>query len=356
MTHHDDVPLPLLGAYAMAPTDPSDESAFYDGVAELGIGGLELPLPLPGAPSLETAWLARNVLPSWDLLVTCIPTVMGRLTTDPAYGLAATDDDARARALADVARARDLALRLADEHGHRRVVAVQVHSAPGPRGGREALTRSLEEIAGWDLAGARLLVEHCDAASDEHVAVKGFLALEDELAAVRFAGGADDGPGVSVNWGRSAIEGRSAGTLLEHVRAAADAGLLGAVVLSGATGEATAWGEAWGDAHIPPHGDDPALAASSASLLGPDEVRETLDAPPDGAVSSRSRSRSGRRTPTSPPGSPSPAPRWPSSTTHGGPLDEGRVRRPRRHGRPHGAPHRPRRLRAPRHRPPPGGS
>jgi hypothetical protein len=283
MTDHDDVRLPLLGAYAMAPTDPADEAVFYDGVADLGIGGLELPLPLPGAPSLEPAWLARNVLPSWDLLVTCIPIVMGRLGTDPAYGLAAADDDARARALADVARARDLALRLADEHGRRRVVGIQVHSAPGPRGGsRDALARSLEEIAGWDLAGAQLLVEHCDAASDEHVAVKGFLALEDEIAAVRTAGGSvsgsADAPGLSVNWGRSAIEGRSAATPVEHIRAAADAGLLGAVVLSGATGETTAWGEAWGDAHIPPRGDDPALAPSSASLLGPDEVRETLDA------------------------------------------------------------------------------
>ena len=281
----DDVRLPLIGAYAMAPTDPADESAFYDGVAELAIGGLELPLPLPGAPSLEPTWIARNVLPSWDLLVTCIPTVMGRLGSDPTYGLAATDDDARARALADVARASDLAVRLADEHGRRRVAAIQVHSAPGPRGGsRDALARSLEEIAGWDLAGARLLVEHCDAASDEHVAVKGFLTLDDEIAAVQAIGGSDAGPGVSVNWGRSAIAGRSAATPVDHVRAAADAGLLGAVVLSGATGETTAWGEAWGDAHIPPRGDDPALAPSSASLLGPDEVRETLDAAGPGCL------------------------------------------------------------------------
>ncbi|RPF28955.1 DUF4862 family protein [Georgenia muralis] len=297
MTHED--VRPLLGAYAMAPTAPAEEAAFYDGVAGLDVGGLELPLPLPGAPSLEPAWFDRNVRPGWDLLVTCVPTVMGRLATDPGYGLAATDDDARARALEDVARARDLALRLADTHGRRRVVAVQVHSAPGPDGGsRDALARSLEVLAGWDLAGARLLLEHCDAASGDHVAVKGFLTLEEELAALRAVGAgdvgvggdgnrdaADVGPGLSINWGRSAIEGRGAATPVEHVRAAADAGLLGAVVLSGATGEATAWGEAWGDAHIPPRGDDPALAPSSASLLGPEEVRETLDAAgPDALV------------------------------------------------------------------------
>jgi len=272
----------LLGAYAMAPTDPAAEEAFYAGVADLAVGGLELPLPLQGAPGLEPAWLARNVRPAWNLLVTCIPTVMGRLGSTPAYGLASTDEAGRALAMADVGRARDLALRLADTHGRRRVVGIQVHTAPGPVGGsRDALARSLDELLTWDLAGAELLIEHCDALVSGQVAAKGFLTLEDEIAAVSATGAGSDRLGLSLNWGRSAIEGRSARNAVGQVQAAAAAGMLRAVVLSGAAATSTPWGPAWGDAHIPLRGDDLALEASSQSLLGPDQVAETLRAAGD---------------------------------------------------------------------------
>ncbi len=267
----------LLGAYAMAPADPAAEEAFYTGVAELGIGGLELPLPLPGARCLHLAWFTRNVRPEWDLLVTCIPTVMGRLASTPGYGLASSDEAGRALALADVGRARDLALLLADTHGRRRVVGIQVHTAPGPVGGsRDALARSLEQLLAWDLAGAELMIEHCDALVPCQVAAKGFLTLEDEIAAVHATGAGADRLGLSINWGRSAIEGRSARTAVGQVRAAAEAGLLRAVVLSGAAATSTPWGPAWGDAHIPPRGDDAALEASTESLLGADQIAETL--------------------------------------------------------------------------------
>lgn len=267
----------MLGAYAMAPAEPAAEEAFYSGVADLDIGGLELPLPLEGTCALDPKWLARNVRPSWDLLLTSIPTVMGRLASDHGYGLASADDSARSRALCDVARARDLALQLADAAGRRRVVAIEVHSAPGPGGGtREALTRSLEQILTWDLAGAELLVEHCDARLVGQNAAKGFSSLADEVAAILAAGSGKAGLGLSINWGRSAIEGRNSRTAVAHVKAAAAAGLLRTVVLSGASAVDSPWGPAWADAHIPPRGDDAALEASSSSLLGLDEIVATL--------------------------------------------------------------------------------
>lgn len=267
----------LLGAYAMAPAEPAAEEAFYAGLADLDVGGLELPLPPEGVRALDPKWQARNVRPSWVLLVTCIPTVMGRLATDHAYGLGSADDAARGRALDDVARARDLALRLADAAGRRRVVAIEVQSAPGPVGGtREALSRSLEEILTWDLAGAELLVEHCDARVAGQNPAKGFLSLEDDVAAVLAAGAGRAGLGLSINWGRSAIEGRSSQTAVAHVQAAAAAGVLRALVLSGASAVDSPWGPAWADAHIPPRGDDAALQASSSSLLGLDEMVATL--------------------------------------------------------------------------------
>jgi len=271
----------LLGAYAMAPADPADEARFYAGVAGLGIGGLELPLPIEGAPSLEPSWIARNVQPGWDLMVTCIPTVMGRLGSAPVYGLASIDEAGRRHALADVARARDLALRLADAHGRRRVVAIQVHSAPGPAGGsRDALTRSLAQILSWDLAGARILVEHCDALVPGQLPAKGFCPILDEIAAVVALGADAHRLGLSINWGRSAIEGRSAQTAVANAQSARVAGTLGAVVFSGASGVSTPWGPPWCDAHIPPRGEAEALA-SSASLLGQPEITATLRAAGD---------------------------------------------------------------------------
>lgn len=283
----DDVARPLLGSYAMAPADPDDAAAFAAGLAELAIGGLEMPLPPEPLPD-RGVW---DTDPGWDLLVTCIPTVMGRLGTTtgtptgtgPSYGLASTDDEGRDLAVRDVARAAAFARRIAERSGRARVVGIQVHSAPGPReGSTEALLRSLDQLLRLDLAGARLLVEHCDERVGDRPAAKGFLSLDAELDAVTRAG--DERLAVAVNWGRSAIEGRSTATPVEHVRAARAAGRLGAVVLSGATDAATAWGDAWTDAHIPPRGDDPALAPSAASLLGAREVRDTLAAAGPGCL------------------------------------------------------------------------
>ncbi|MEP7764350.1 DUF4862 family protein [Sanguibacter sp. 25GB23B1] len=279
-------PRATLGAYALSPSPDEDagraEAAFYEGLAELTTAGghridaLELPLLPTGSPRIELPWITRHVQPRWDLVVTCIPRVMTHLATLPAYGLASTDDDARRRAVADVAAVRDLAHSLADASGRPRITAIEVHTAPGPDlGSLDALARSFEEILAWDLAGAQVLVEHCDAAVPGQAAAKGFFTLDDELAIVR------DLPrsvGIGINWGRSAIEGRSATTPVEHTRAAADAGRLRAVIFSGASDVETPWGAPWRDAHIPAHSPDPALAASSGSLLTQATTSATLAA------------------------------------------------------------------------------
>jgi hypothetical protein len=272
-------PTVLIGAYALG--RPTDADAWHRGLATLEVDGLEHPLPPEDGPGTDAAALAAWLPERWELLVTCIPTVMTRLGQDPAYGLASGDEDGRAAALADVRRALGLAVRLADLSGRKRVVAVEIHSAPGPRGGSiDAFARSLDELARAERADAGLVVEHCDALVEGQVPAKGFFSLHDELTAVgRALGGAPDAClSVGLNWGRSAIEGRSVALPAEHAKAAAATDLLSTVVLSGATGAESAWGAPWADAHIPPHGADPALAASSASLLGPVEAAAFLAA------------------------------------------------------------------------------
>lgn len=272
----------FVSAYITAPTEPAAEDAFFDAVAGLDLAGLEYALQPEGHRTLDPAWIDAHVPVDRELLVTLVPTMTVRRADRPAYGLASTDPELRAHALADVARARDLARTLADRHGRRRVGAIEVHTAPGPvDGSREAFERSLDEILGWDLAGAELLVEHCDALVPGQAPAKGFFGLDDEIATVQSFGLAPDVLGMVVNWGRSAIEGRDTATPVAHTRAVADAGLLRFLVLSGATDAETAWGAPWGDMHIPSRGDFPALAASSASLLGPAEIAATLAAAGD---------------------------------------------------------------------------
>lgn len=269
----------FLAAYITAPADPAGEDAFFDAVAGLGIGGLEFALYPAGTRTLEPTWIRQHVLPAWDLVVSLVPSMMVALGSTPTYGLASTDETQRERALADVRRATDLAVTLADEYGTRRVAAIEVHSAPGPRGGsRDAFERSLTEILGWERAGAELLVEHCDAYVPGQTPAKGFFTLKDEIDVVESFGLAPEVLGMSLNWGRSAIEGHGPELALEHVQAVTEAGLLRAYIFSGATGEDTAWGPAWTDMHIPSRGAAPALAASSASLLGPDEIDATVRA------------------------------------------------------------------------------
>lgn len=273
----------LLGAYALAPTGTPAEAEVLAALPALGVQTLELPLPAPGTAAETARWVATHLPDDVDLVVTAIPRTMQRLADDPAYGLSSADPDSRRAALDDLAVLQELAQRLADDAGRPRLASVELHSAPGPGLGTPAAFRqSLDEVLGWDLSGAHLLVEHCDAHVDGQPAAKGFWPLHDEItvlqALVADAPGTAQRCGVSINWGRSAIEGRSAATPVEHVRAAAQAGLLRAVVFSGAAATTTPWGAAWADQHIAPRGEDPALALSEGSLLGAQEIAESLAA------------------------------------------------------------------------------
>lgn len=283
-----------LGSYALAPHPGQDEATFYAALRDVAFDAYELPVPTSDAAAHVTSWILKHLPDDRDVVLTAIPSTMRRLGESPGYGLASSDDEGRQAALTDLAVVGELAQRLADASGRRRVVAVEVHSAPGPDGGNarggapgssEALASSLADIAGWG-TGARIVVEHCDRLVSGQRPEKGFFSIADEIAAVRRAvdlglPAADDGGsplGVALNWGRSAIEARDAAAPVAHARAAAAAGVLRGVMLSGATPEATEWGEPWTDAHIPPRGAAAALTASAASALDVEQARATFAA------------------------------------------------------------------------------
>jgi hypothetical protein len=253
----------IVGAYASAAAD--DTGDHLRRVAELpGFGGVELPF-LDDRDRDRAGVAALD--PAWDVVLTAITATVLRNRREPAFGLASPDERGRRAA---VAAARDLAAlgRAIDEHaGRAALVAVELHSAPTGIGDPAAFATSLGELAELDWGAALVTVEHCDSVAGPPPHQKGYLTLDDELAAVRKFG---ERFALTVNWGRSAIEGRSAATPVEHVALLREAGRLGGVMFSGVADHESAFGAPWLDAHLPP--------SEAGSLLGPAELAATLDA------------------------------------------------------------------------------
>jgi hypothetical protein len=270
---HDDAPRRIIvGAYAAVgpDLDPAGEHALLEGIlARPDVNGLEIPY-LDRFSRNGDEWLLARLGDRGVLVATLVTDAVGRLASTPRFGLASRDPDGR-RAAVEVARSvRDAAARLADRAGRSVVQLVELQTAPASLTGSsaDALSRSLDDVLGWNWGDARLAIEHCDAARPGRAAAKGFLELDTEIEVVRRFGRHDARLGLVINWGRSAIEGRSAHTPLEHVRAVREPGLLAGVVFSGCSGRPDARGGAWADVHLPPADpndpDDPSLLDDAA--------------------------------------------------------------------------------------------
>jgi hypothetical protein len=266
----------FVSAYAAAspalPWDPAAEGALFDGLARLGLAGLELPFT-GRLHAHDDAWLIAQLRPDWRFILTLLPGTMNHLKEDKHFGLASADADGRRRALDFAETARRAIERLHGHLGRKAVAAVSFHGAPrladsGARSSLEAFADSLTELRGRDWDGAELLVEHCDAAVPDHAPDKGFLRIEDECAAIKLSRGRAPAR-VLINWGRSAIEARSAAGPKEHLRRAREAGLLAGLFFSGATPIHPDYGE-WKDAHAP------FSTSCPASILTPAAAKAAL--------------------------------------------------------------------------------
>ncbi|WP_150954937.1 DUF4862 family protein [Microbacterium testaceum] len=263
----------LVSAYAASPAfrtwDPHLEGELMAGLCALpDVVGLEVPW-LGGIHPHDEEWFLRE-LPAIELAVTPLPWVMGRCAAAPGYGLASADDAGRRAALDDLRRVRDDVHRLA-ERSRARVTTVMLHSAPRGGGLIDALRSSLEELAAWDFAGARLVIEHCDAYTGSHPFEKGFLSMDAEIEAMRTSGAP---VGLWMNWGRSLIETRDPASVTAQIARAAASGLLSGLALSGAAAVDGPYGAAWADAHLPFAEAD----SSSRSLLTASAAVDALGA------------------------------------------------------------------------------
>ncbi len=263
----------VVGVYAAAP-DRAMRDRLVARLAEVeAVAGVEVPWPDREGSGDHWSAAHAGLPPHWKIVVTGIPHVVARSSVDPAYGLASDDDDGRTSAVADVARLRDDVARLADERGAA-PLAVELHAAPRQhRRTADRLTASLDAIAGWDWGATLLTLEHCDALIPDQTPQKGWSTLEAEVSAVLALDGAI---GITLNWGRSAIEFRDPDRVVEHVAYAQAAGALRAIVFSGACDQDTDYGPAWTDSH-PPFAIDPLMPSGEpASLMTTTRVREAL--------------------------------------------------------------------------------
>ncbi|WP_104176484.1 DUF4862 family protein [Cryobacterium sp. Y50] len=282
----------VIGAYAAAPSTQrehkADEERYYSEVAALpGFGGLELAFDTSLHP-FDEEWLLQQIKPNWTVVITLIPGTVNRLALDANFGLASESAEGRQAAIDFCEQARQAVARVNDAAGAAVVAAVEVHSAPRAISGSvtssgERFAESLTVLGRRDWSGAKLVVEHCDAPVPGQTPSKGFLSQSAELEAVGTAlRNSSTEFGVSVNWARSVIEARQVDGAVDHVRAAQAAGLLAGVMFSGCAAEATAYGEGWADAHLPPAKTvgvtGTAHYTAQTSLLTHGEMRRTLQA------------------------------------------------------------------------------
>jgi hypothetical protein len=268
----------IVAAYAAAPgeltADRAAESEWYDALrAEPLVEGLELAFTA-GLHPRGSAHLSSLLDDRWALVVTNIRRTMGATHRNPAYGLASIDKAGRSAAVNDVNLLRQHMKELA-----RPVMAVELHSAP--HRGRapsapEQLLRSLEEILSWDWAGARVVLEHCDAFRQTGNIQKGYLALEEEICTIESLSRDAGEAAIALNWGRSAIETASANGPEEHIARVSSRVPLAGFFFSGAAAIESAYGDAWRDVHLPMKHNEPTslltetLIASSLRLLPQD--------------------------------------------------------------------------------------
>ncbi|MDF2442348.1 MAG: hypothetical protein JWR01_551 [Subtercola sp.] len=272
----------VVGAYAAAASGATLPDPGWLGAACLGlpgVTGLELPFAGADSPWLNPSLADRfaEATPDARHVVTLLPALVRITRVDSSVGLASADGAGRRRALdlVDEARERVLALNAARPG---LIAVVEVHSSPQrPFSSVSAFADSLSRLAELDWGGARLVVEHCDAWSDEHPVEKGYLALAEEIAAVREVGHPVLA-GLAVNWGRSAIETRSADGASQHIAELVREGLLGGLMFSGAAPVATAFGRAWGDVHVPLAEFAVEEPSAARSLLTAAALRVSLEA------------------------------------------------------------------------------
>ncbi len=276
----------IVGAYATAPSlggsSRTLEREYYDYLIKSipEIRGLEIPFWGESLHQFGDDFLLNNIRNDWQNVLSCIPASVCALKENPNIGLASNDEAARLESVKIHKRANQAFHKICDRTGNNSIIAVQLATAPSApvesvSASVDSLRKSLDELLSLEWYDAKITIEHCDSYSGNHPYVKGFMALDEEIKILRTLANDHDNLGVTLNWARSAIEGRSASHVIEHIKQARQANLLLGFIFSGTSKYDKNYGE-WSDLHMPFAKIYDIKSYEENSLLTEKNIRETL--------------------------------------------------------------------------------
>ena len=250
----------IVGAYATAPSLGSEdkilERSFYEQLSESipEIRGLEIPFFGKEIHQFGSDFLLDIIDKNWENVLSCIPGSMSKLANNPKFGLASDDENGRAEAIAMHKKANQALHKMNEYYERQSVIAVQIATAPSTpveyvSSSADSLLKSMEEILSWDWEGSKIVIEHCDTAVDNIPFEKGFLTIEDEIKTLIELQDMHN-VGITINWARSAIEGRNISKPLEHIEMALKNNILSGLIFSGVSDNDIQYGS-WKDTHMP---------------------------------------------------------------------------------------------------------
>ena len=279
----------IVGAYTSSPTlynwNVSLEKEFLENIKNMDkVRGLEIPFWGESLHPNNTNFFLSMLNHDWEHVITCIPGTMKRLENEPEFGLASINEKNRKNAIEFVNLARLSTEKLVKHIDKNCVIAVQLTSSPKTlpesiKGNADKLYASLSEICSWDWYGAKIVIEHCDSFTEQNMAPqKGFLSLNEEIQVIKsIIKEKNSKIGLTVNWGRSAIEGKNIKTPEEHVKSTYICDVLSGIIFSGVTDNPESLHGAWKDSHAPPAKDFDILNYESTSLMTFKNIKNTLN-------------------------------------------------------------------------------
>jgi hypothetical protein len=275
----------IIGAYAASPTRDgwleNEEEEFLNGIYGLkNLSGLEVPFS-ESIHKFDEDWFIKRFPSHLQLVLTLIAGTTASVKANPLWGISSTNEDGRLAAVNFVKSCLSSIKKVNDAKGVGVVKTIQIHSAPGGEGSSiNALSNSLSEIHTVNWEGAEIVIEHCDALVAGQAKQKGYLSLSQEIEAIKLS---QTPTRLSINWGRSAIETRSADGPINHLLQAHSENLLSGLMFSGASDVENRFGKAWADCHVPPASlsDNPSELLETSSLMTVDEIRKCIVAAGD---------------------------------------------------------------------------
>ena len=275
----------IVGAYATAPSlalnDKSLERKFYEKLIDSipQIRGLEIPFFGEEIHQFGTNFLLDIINPHWDNVLTCIPGTMTHLSKQPSFGLASDNNEGRRNAIAMYQRVHRTLKMMNDKYGRKSIIALHIVTAPsigktGVKSSIDSFVKSLDQIMSWNWDGARIVVEHCDRFVPDEPFEKGFMSIEDEIKGLLKISNLYN-IGLTINWARSAIEGRSVNTPIQHLKLASVNRILSGLIFSGVSSNDELYGE-WKDTHMPFAYSYNSNYYEEKSLLTKENIKRTL--------------------------------------------------------------------------------